>query len=131
MNMIFAMMGTCYGWIASALPRPPAKRAAAYAFINSIGNSASIWTPFTYRKQDNPHYRPALGVAIGLQTIATICALSMYYILSRQNKQLARMEDEDVQLTPEDIKKLQKTAEIEGISFEAARRLQKGFRYMI
>jgi len=37
---VFAMNGTIYSWIAGAVPRPPAKRAAAYAFINSLGNSA-------------------------------------------------------------------------------------------
>lgn len=41
------------------------------------------------------------------------------------------MEDEDVELTERDIAKLKKTAEIEGIDIAAARRLQKGYRYMI
>lgn len=50
MNFVFAQNGTIYAWISNAIPRPPAKRAAALAFINSIGNSASIWTPFTYCK---------------------------------------------------------------------------------
>ena len=131
MIFIFAMNGTCYGWIANAIPRPPAKRAAAYAFINSIGNSASIWTPYTYREQDAPYYRPALGVCIALQGIATICALAMYWILSKQNRELERLEDEDVQLTDKEMQKLRKTAEVEGIDIAAARQLQRGFRYMI
>ncbi|KAL1954199.1 hypothetical protein VTO42DRAFT_1515 [Malbranchea cinnamomea] len=131
MIFIFAMNGTCYGWIANAIPRPPAKRAAAYAFINSIGNSASIWTPYTYRQQDAPHYRLALGVCIALQAIATLCALAMYWILTRQNRQLERLENEEIELTEKEMRKLQKTAEIEGIDIAAARQLQKGFRYMI
>ncbi|KKZ66526.1 hypothetical protein EMCG_01120 [[Emmonsia] crescens] len=36
MMFVFAMNGTCYSWIASVIPRPPAKRAAAYAFINAV-----------------------------------------------------------------------------------------------
>jgi hypothetical protein len=48
MNFVFAQNGTTYSWIGNSLLRPPAKRAAAYAFIISIGNSASIWIPFTY-----------------------------------------------------------------------------------
>lgn len=36
MNFVFAMNGTIYAWIANAIPRPPAKRAAALAFINSV-----------------------------------------------------------------------------------------------
>jgi MFS family permease len=131
MIFVFAMNGTCYSWVAGAIPRPPAKRAAAYAFINSIGNSASIWTPFTYRTQDAPYYRPALGCCIALQVIAAITALMLRFYLQRQNLQLARMENEDATLTEKDMRRLQKTAEIEGIDIAAARQLQKGFRYMI
>ena len=128
---IFAMNGTCYAWIAGAIPRPPAKRAAAYAFINSIGNSASIWTPFTYRTQDKPHYRLALGICIGLEVMAAIMGVCMRIKLTRQNKRLARMENEDQPLTERDLRKLRKTAEIEGIDMATARRLQKGYRFMI
>ena len=34
--------------------------------MNSIGNMASIWTPFTYTDSSEPYYRPALGIVIGL-----------------------------------------------------------------
>jgi len=131
MIFVFAMNGTCYAWIANAIPRPPAKRAAAYAFINSVGNSASIWTPFTYRTRDAPHYDLALGINIGLQVLAACMAIILRIKLTRQNAQLARMENEDVPLTEKDLAKLRKTADIEGIDIAAARRLQKGYRYMI
>lgn len=128
---IFAMNGTCYAWISAAIPRPPAKRAAAYAFINSIGNSASIWTPFTYRTQDKPHYRLALGICIGLQVVAAFMGVCLRIKLQRQNARLERMENEDTPLSDRDLQKLQKTADVEGIDIAAARRLQKGYRYMI
>ena len=131
MCFIFSMNGTTYAWIAGAIPRPPAKRAAAFAFINSIGNSASIWTPFTYREQDFPHYRPALGINIALQTIAALCGLWLRWVLTRRNKRLERLENEDVPLSEKDLARLQKTAEVEGIDVATARRLQKGYRYMI
>lgn len=131
MVFLFSMNGTTYAWIANAIPRPPAKRAAAFAFINSIGNSASIWTPFTYRIQDRPFYRPALGLNIGLQLIAAVCGVALRFILTKRNKHLERMENEDVELTEKDLVKLRKTAEVEGIDIAAARRLQKGYRYMI
>lgn len=131
MNFVFAQNGTIYAWISGAIPRPPAKRAAALAFINSIGNSASIWTPFTYFPSSKPHYRPALGVCIGLQVLSLVCFLVMKFYLEAQNKQMARMENEDAQLTEKDMKKLRKTAEAEGIDIAAARVLQKGYRYMV
>lgn len=63
--------------------------------------------------------------------VAGICGIALRFFLVHQNKQLARMEDADVELTERDIKKLQKTAEFEGIDMAAARQLQKGYRYMI
>ncbi|KAF4554628.1 MFS-type transporter-like protein 1 [Elsinoe fawcettii] len=128
---VFAMNGTIYAWISSSIPRPPAKRAAALAFINSVGNAASIWTPFTYRPKDAPFYRPALGICIGLQCIAAACAVSLRYLLVSQNKRLARMESADSELTSKDIKKLEKTAQVEGVSMAEARAMQKGYRFII
>lgn len=131
MIFIFAQRGTFYGWISNAVPRPPAKRAVVYAFVNSFGNSASIWTPYTYREVDRPFYRPAMGVNIVLQCVGLGCALFMFFHLRGLNKQQARLENEDVPLTEKEMESLQKTAEIEGIDIAAARQLQKGFRYTI
>ena len=131
MIFVFAQNGTCYAWIGNALPRPPAKRAAAYAFINSIGNSASIWTPFTYRTQDAPHYIPALGICIALQVIGGIMAICIRQYQVKQNKLLERMEDDDATLSAKEMQKLQKTADLAGIDVAAARRLQKGYRFML
>jgi len=99
--------------------------------MNSIGNMASIWTPFTYTDSSAPHYRPALGIVIGLMVLAGVCATALRFILARENKMLERMEDQDSVMTPSDIKKLEKTAEMEGIDIAAARRLAKGHRYLL
>ena len=120
-----------YAWISSAIPRPPAKRAAAMAFMNSIGNAASIWTPFTYTDSSAPHYRPALGIVIGLMVVAGISGTFLRFYLDRQNKGFERLENSDTELKERDMVKLQKTAEMEGIDVAAARQLQKGFRYQL
>ena len=130
MMFVFAQNGTVYSWVANAIPRPPAKRAAAYAFINSVGNSASIWTPYTYRKEDDPHYVTAMGVCIALQVLGFLMAVFMYFHLRSLNTRLERLENADVTLTEKELRRLQHTAEVEGIDIAAARRLQKGFRYM-
>ncbi|KAL3469930.1 major facilitator superfamily domain-containing protein [Aspergillus californicus] len=131
MVFVFAQNGTVYSWIAGAIPRPPAKRAAAYAFINSIGNSASIWTPYTYRDADIPYYRPAMAVCIALQAIGGLMAVFMYFHLKGLNRRQERFEDVSAVLTDKDIKVLQKVAEQEGIDVDAARVHQRGFRYVI
>jgi hypothetical protein len=131
MNFVFAQNGTIYAWMSNAIPRPPAKRAAALAFINSIGNSASIWTPFTYWPSSAPHYQPALGICIGLEVLALACFIGMRIYLQHQNKQLEKIENADQQLMERDGTKLKKTAEFEGIDVEAASVMRKGFRYML
>lgn len=131
MIFVFAQNSTLYSWIANALPRPPAKRAAAYAFINSIGNSASIWTPYTYIDGEEPYYPTAMGVSIALQVIGALMGVFMYFNLRTLNKRQERLENEDLQLTEKDLRRLQVTADAEGIDIAAARRLQKGFRYML
>ena len=129
--MLIELFTQIFAWIANSIPRPPAKRAAALAFVNSVGNAASIWTPFTYNDNSAPYYRVAMGINIGLVCIAGICAILLRFYLNWQNRQLERMENADVQLTERDIRKLQKTAEIEGMDIAAARRLQKGYRYIM
>ena len=36
------------GWISNVMPRPPAKRAAALAFINAVSNATSIYASYMY-----------------------------------------------------------------------------------
>ncbi|PVI06199.1 permease of the major facilitator superfamily [Periconia macrospinosa] len=123
MNFVFAQHGTIYAWISNAIPRPPAKRAAALAFINSVGCSASIWTPFTYLPSSAPHYRPAMRVCIGLEVLALGCFVLLRWYLQRQNRELEMLEGEG--------ERLERTAEVEGVDFGRAKAMKKGYRYML
>ncbi|KAJ5609257.1 hypothetical protein N7528_009824 [Penicillium herquei] len=131
MIFVFAQNGSLYSWIANAIPRPPAKRAAAYAFINALGNSASIWTPYTYLESEAPYYTTALSVCIGLQVLGGLCGVFMYFNLRMLNKRQERLENEEYQLSEKELRRLQVTADLEGIDIAAARQLQKGFRYTL
>lgn len=97
MMFCVCMNGTTLSWAASSMPRPPAKRAVAYAFMNGVGNTTGIWTPFTYRDQDWPYYRLALGICIGLQAGAAVLGTWLRFVLVRENKRLEREEREAVQ----------------------------------
>lgn len=57
-------------------------------------------------------------------------ALLLKILMERDNKRLDRLENENVQLTERELKRLQKTADFEGIDIATARRLQKSYRYM-
>lgn len=131
MNITFAQNGVLYSWVASSIPRPPAKRAAAFGIINMIANSASIWTPYTYYPGEAPYYHVALGVCIALQVLGGLTATFIYFNLRSLNKRQERLEYEDVNLTEREVRRLETTAKVEGVDLAAARRLQKGFRYML
>lgn len=131
MNMTFAQNGVLYSWVASSIPRPPAKRAAAFGIINMIANSASIWTPYTYYTSEAPFYHVALGICIALQVMGGLSAAFVYFNLRVLNKRQERLENENVQLTEMELRRLETTAKVEGVGIDAARQLQKGFRYML
>lgn len=131
LNFVFTMNGTTYAWMSTCVPRPPAKRAAALGFMNAVGNSASIWTSYTYFGEQGDRYPVALGIVIGLLLISGVGGVWQRSILVRENKRLEALENEDVTLDDKGIKMLRKTAETEGVDLATARYQQKGFRYLI
>ncbi|KAH7112098.1 MFS transporter-like protein [Dendryphion nanum] len=131
MMFLMTMNGTIFSWIAGVLTRPPAKRAAAYALINSLGNSVTIWTPYTYLDKEKPYYYTGIGTCIALMTIAAGLLTLLRFMLIRENAQLMRLENENCELSTKELERLQRSAETEGITVLEARRLQKGYRYPI
>ena len=92
-------------WISNSLPRPPAKRAAALAFINAISNTSSIYASYMYGANAGkmvpstphsstnqlsaaPRYVVAMSVNCAMATTAMLAALTLRMILVRQNKKL-------------------------------------------
>jgi hypothetical protein len=75
-------------WISNSLPRPPAKRAAALAFINAISNTSSIYASYMYETNAGPRYTVAMGVNCAMAAMAIIAAITLRYILVGLNKKL-------------------------------------------
>ncbi|KAH7026251.1 major facilitator superfamily domain-containing protein [Microdochium trichocladiopsis] len=75
-------------WISNTLPRPPAKRAAALAFINAISNTSSIYASYMYGDWMKPRYVIAMSVNCATAVIAIIAATVLRFMLARLNKKL-------------------------------------------
>jgi len=75
-------------WISNSLPRPPAKRAAALAFINAISNTSSIYASYMYESNMGPRYVIAMSVNCAMALMAVIAALTLRIILVKLNKKL-------------------------------------------
>ncbi|KAI5927454.1 major facilitator superfamily domain-containing protein [Camillea tinctor] len=75
-------------WISNTLPRPPAKRAAALAFINAVSNASSIYASYMYQDSMAPRYVVAMSVNCGTTFMAMVAALVLRIMLVRLNKKL-------------------------------------------
>ncbi|KAJ4376564.1 hypothetical protein N0V86_006677 [Didymella sp. IMI 355093] len=82
-------------WISNSMPRPPAKRAAALAFINAVSNTSSIYASYMYPQPKNgaqPNLTVPLSVDCATAGLAIIMTVVMRIILGRLNKKLDRGE---------------------------------------
>jgi hypothetical protein len=111
--MMFMVPGVYTGyvvalaWISNSLPRPPAKRAAALAFINAISNTSSIYASYMYKTEfgklqkhnwekgrkanrccPGPRYVIAMCVNCGMVAMAVLSATILRFILIRLNRKL-------------------------------------------
>ncbi|XMA13396.1 hypothetical protein WAI453_006187 [Rhynchosporium graminicola] len=75
-------------WISNSLPRPPAKRAAALAFINAVSNSSSIYASYMYTDKAKPRYVTAMSVNCAMALMAILAATTLRIILVRLNRKL-------------------------------------------
>ncbi|KAH8078006.1 putative nicotinamide mononucleotide permease [Filobasidium floriforme] len=99
---LFLMVGGMFGsynvalaWISSTFARPRAKRAAAYAIINSLGNIAQVWSPYLYDKKYSPRYRVAFATNTVMAAAAVLFCLVLRFCLARENKKMEEREIAD------------------------------------
>ncbi|KAL4991465.1 major facilitator superfamily domain-containing protein [Aspergillus falconensis] len=101
----FAMIlfvGATYGvnniniaWVAATVGQTDEKKAVAIAITNTLGNLASVYTPYLWPDSDAPRFAPAMYASIGFSAGVVILAWVMRLILMRENKNL-RADDPGV-----------------------------------
>ncbi|KAI1389616.1 major facilitator superfamily domain-containing protein [Hypoxylon trugodes] len=85
---IYCAFVVALAWISNTLPRPPAKRAAALAFINAVSNATSIYASYMYEDWMAPRYIIAMCVNCGTIVLSIIAATVLRIMLVRLNKKL-------------------------------------------
>ncbi|KAK9457079.1 major facilitator superfamily domain-containing protein [Dipodascopsis uninucleata] len=81
-----------YAWLSSTIPRPPIKRAAAVAFVNTGGNIPNVFVPYLFYSTATPHYYAGFSVCLCFAAISMIGCIFLKLQLNRVNKRLARGE---------------------------------------
>lgn len=77
-------------WISNTIPRPAAKKAAAIAMVNAMGNVGSIPGSYIWPAKYGPFYVESFGAEIALLGFACMAALALRFYLRAQNKKLDR-----------------------------------------
>ncbi|KAI0665666.1 MFS general substrate transporter [Trametes maxima] len=115
-------------WVSNAVPRPPAKRAAAIGLVNGFGNLGNLISSYVWKAEWGPDYHQSMYIGIAALGFATVLSIVIRYILVYQNK---RLEQEELSnLHGAKRERIEEAARLEGITFEEALKRKKGFRYL-
>ncbi|KAJ6492541.1 MFS general substrate transporter [Mycena vitilis] len=126
--------GMLLPWVANAVPRPPAKRAAAIAVVNGVLNLGGLIGSYTWRAEWGPRYHNSMIICITSLVLSTLGLFGMQLytvirqVLIRKNQQLDR--DEAVALAVMNSARVKDAAILEGITYEEATERRKRVRYL-
>jgi len=115
-------------WVSNAVPRPPAKRAAAIGIVNGTGNLGNLMGSYTWKAAWGPKYHQSMAISLGALVISSLLSLLIRQILVRENRKLDA--DEKAAMEGANRLRVEEAARLEGITFEEAMEKRKGFRYL-
>ncbi|KAL0961171.1 hypothetical protein HGRIS_006143 [Hohenbuehelia grisea] len=115
-------------WVSNAVPRPPAKRAAAMGIVNGCGNIGNLIGSYTWKAAWGPKYHQSMAISLAALVVSTLLSLVIRQMLLRENRRLDA--DEKRVMEGADRHRVEEAARLEGITFEQAMERRKGFRYL-
>ncbi|KAG5732000.1 hypothetical protein E4T56_gene18263 [Termitomyces sp. T112] len=115
-------------WVSNAIPRPPAKRAAAMGIVNGIGNLGNLIGSYTWKTEWGPEYHQSMAISLAALVFSTILAWVTRQMLIQKNNQLDA--DENAALKDADRARVEEAARLEGLTFQQAMERRKGYRYL-
>lgn len=90
----FGINNILLGWASATLGQTPEKKAVSLAVCNTLGNLASVYTPYLWPKSDGPRYLPAWLASIGFSIGVVVIAWGLRITLKRQNAKMRRENPE-------------------------------------
>ncbi|RDX53992.1 MFS general substrate transporter [Lentinus brumalis] len=132
---MFLMTGGASGytlisaWVATSVPRPPAKRSAAIAIVNATGNIGTLVSSFVWNVQWDPEYHPSMFIGMAGLGLGVFLATVIRYLLARQNKIFEREEIRS--LMNAENWGIEEAARSDGTTYEEELKPRMGFRYLL
>ncbi|KAG8707758.1 hypothetical protein FRC09_001630, partial [Ceratobasidium sp. 395] len=128
MAQAYAGLIVLLSWVSNSIPRPPAKRAVALAFINAFSQLGNIAGSYVWPKTWGPTYRKSYAICIACFGLAIAMAFGMRVHLISLNKRLER--GEEVEGMRERVDAIEEAAELEDVPVEELRARRRGFRFL-
>ncbi|KAK0385379.1 hypothetical protein NLU13_7855 [Sarocladium strictum] len=121
----FASGFVMLAWISNTIPRPAAKKAAAIAMVNAMGNIGSIPGSYIWRAEFHPYYVIPFGAEIAILGLAVCSAFTLRMYLRRLNERLIAAEE----AASRPVDAYGETVDVDRVPEESAKMI-KGFRYL-
>ncbi|KAH7344160.1 MFS general substrate transporter [Rhizoctonia solani] len=128
MAQAYAGLIVLLSWVSNSIPRPPAKRAVALAFINAFSQLGNVAGSYVWPRAWEPTYRKSYAICIACFGLAIAMAFFLRQHLIHLNKRLDR--GEAVEGISERTEAIQEAAELEGVPVEELRMRRQGFRFL-
>ncbi|KAI6142739.1 major facilitator superfamily domain-containing protein, partial [Pisolithus tinctorius] len=110
-------------WVANAIPRPPSKRSVVIALTIAAGNAGTIAGSYIWKESWGPQYHPSFLICL-ISLLAVIAvAFVIRTIQIRENKRMEHLEIDE--LEKDERERIEKAAELEGMTFDDAFRRRK------
>ncbi|KAF9821273.1 hypothetical protein IEO21_00881 [Rhodonia placenta] len=95
MAQSYAAFITFLTWISNSIPRPPAKRAVALAFINAFSQLGNIAGSYVWPSNWGPTYRYSYAICIATNGFCIIVCYIFKRHLEHMNRKFEREEEEE------------------------------------
>ncbi|KAL4073463.1 major facilitator superfamily domain-containing protein [Scleroderma citrinum] len=131
-SLYMMTLGLCgnimtYVWVTNTISRPPAKRSAALGLVNGMASVINVVGSYVWPARWGPQYHQSMLISMGSFVLAAITAFGIRWVLIRENERMKRHEM--ISLGNAERERVEIAAQLEGVTFDEALRLRKGFRY--
>ncbi|KAK5094097.1 hypothetical protein LTS08_008726 [Lithohypha guttulata] len=103
MFAVFLFVGATYGvnniniaWVAATLGQTDEKKSVAIAIVNTVGNCASIFTPYLWPDSDSPRFLTAMFSSIAFCVGVIALTWLMRLVLMQDNRRIRQNESEAI-----------------------------------
>ncbi|KAI5984388.1 major facilitator superfamily domain-containing protein [Pisolithus marmoratus] len=110
-------------WVANAIPRPPGKRSVAIALTIGSGNVGTLVGSYMWKESWSPQYHPSFLICLCSLLGATALAFTIRTMQMWENKRMEHLEVDE--LEKDERERIEKAADLEGMTFDDAFRRRK------